>query len=827
MSEKRLATLEETALGAFLHDIGKFLQRARVCSTGEPAALRQWESELLPSSRGRYTHRHVLWTWAFFEWIEQEKLELPGGLEVKQVREAACFHHRPLQQNPITVLVQVADQLASGMERKPKDEEAEAEAASMGWDTFVRTPLRSVFSDLLLERGCAKASYVPLEELRPGEQIEAREKLDAAQYPARYARLWERFEKEFKQSCSLPNGELFLESVLSLSERFTFAVPSSTVDQPDIPLHDHHRAVAALAAALYQWHKADETLEDVPRIRNLKVPKFRFIVGDLSGIQAALFRLAAQRVRGVNKILRARSFLMSMLIEGAALHVRLELKLPVFSVLQAAGGRFLILAPAIRDLESVLEMACREIEGWMMERYLGELALNVAVTEAFGGEQLSLENFPQVQASMRRAVEEAKLRPLYRAYRSVHHLAYPRGACSACGIRPGAHEEARLVRCTACDEEARLGGDLPKAEAIYWVRGGRGNIAFFGELSLGWQRSGEFVERSNWISGFRLGPAAGSGLPLRFLGNYVPVWTGERREFYRRLMGEEGLAEAEPGGVKLFEMLAADAVEEVEGELKGEAMLAVLKADVDRLGEHFRRGLKAPSLARYAALSRMLDFFFSGQLQWLLRTSYPETYTVYSGGDDLLLIGPWKQILQLARDLRRRFGSWTGQNEDVTLSAAVEFMKPWHPLNRVVRAAEDRLDKAKRAEGKDRICLIDREPVTWEVYDLVLRQAWELSNFLRKNVLSTALLHRLLALDMMRSRVENDGKADLSAAAWRARLRYLRARHIEGRADVPEAMKRRILEVVDATFGFPGGKATVRLAGTIALYGNRSPEERS
>ncbi|HNN56170.1 MAG TPA: hypothetical protein PKG84_07500, partial [Novosphingobium sp.] len=40
--------------------------------------------------------------------------------------------------------------------------------------------------------------------------------------------------------------------LLSLSERFTFAIPSSTVDVPDVSLHDHNRTVAAIAACLHR-----------------------------------------------------------------------------------------------------------------------------------------------------------------------------------------------------------------------------------------------------------------------------------------------------------------------------------------------------------------------------------------------------------------------------------------------------------------------------------------------------------------------------------------------------------------------------------------------
>jgi CRISPR-associated protein Csm1 len=635
------------------------------------------------------------------------------------------------------------------------------------------------------------------------------------------------FVADFRKACGMPNTDLFFESLLSISERYTFAVPSSTMDQPDIPLHDHSRAVAAVAAALYRWHAAQRTLGELSQIQDRRLRKFRFVAGDLSGIQDALFRLAAQRVRGVNKILRARSFLLSMLVEAGALHTRRALGLPVFSMLQAAGGRFLILAPATPDLDERLENARREIDHWVMERYLGELALNLGVTEAFAGEDLALKKFPAVQAALRRAAEEAKLQPLRRAYRATHQLEFQRGAaCSACGVRPGEYGEEGALRCSPCEDEHRLGGDLPKVDWVRWSPGGRGKIGFFGSLTLDWHPTGQEQPRPNaaWVSAFRLWrdtETLAGELPLRFVANYVPRWDGTLTPLYRELLSEEtleeALEEAERGGVKLFEMLAADAVEPVNGQLAGEAMLAVLKADVDRLGRLFATGWKDPSLARFATLSRMLDFFFTGQLQWLLRREFPSTYTVYAGGDDLLVIGPWRQMLRLAKELRRQFDHWTGGNPNVSLSAAVELLKPYHPLNRAARAAQERLEQAKTG-GRNRISVIDPAPASWELYDDQLERAEELSRLLQNGTLSTVFVHKLLALDNMRRRAEDHRDMDLNAAAWRARWRYLRARRLEQREDLPPSTRESILRLLDTLLGLCGKPATARTAVSIALY---------
>jgi len=88
-------------------------------------------------------------------------------------------------------------------------------------------------------------------------------------------------------------------AIPALSERYTWAIPSSTVDLPDISLHDHNRTVAAIATCLHAWHSAHGSLHDEAAIRDRSQPKFRLLAGDLSGIQRTLFKLAQQQVKGV------------------------------------------------------------------------------------------------------------------------------------------------------------------------------------------------------------------------------------------------------------------------------------------------------------------------------------------------------------------------------------------------------------------------------------------------------------------------------------------------------------------------------------------------
>ena len=839
--------LLETALGGFFQDIGKFMQRAHGAVSHMNPQPRARESVILPpDGHGGYTHKHALWTEAFFHWMEQEGLHFPPGINRDRVRDMAVFHHKPETFGALGWLAAEADRLSSGMDRKPRDyEAAEAKAEHKGWDAFIKTPLRSIFSSVDIGLGNPPPCRQPLAELIPDNRLLPESELDAGDYQAHYRNLWDRFTAEFKVLCALDNIELFCEGLLSLSERFTFAIPSSTVDVPDVSLHDHNRTVAAIAACLHRWHEAQGTLGDEKAIRDRATEKFYLLAGDLSGIQHTLFLLANQQVKGVNKILRARSFLLGMTVEAAALRCRRAFDLPAFNLIQNAGGRFVLLLPALPEVREQIAALQAELDGWLGERYLGELALNLALSPAFGGNGLQANQFSKVQAQLNRALDTAKQQALRHYRNGILPVSYEHEECTACGKRPARHRDGDARRCEVCHDEHRVGGWLPKVGAVSWrvspPQSGDWAVELPGKL---WLTLHEKMPRSTseLLGGFRLyrgeQDTPAGPWPLRFIAAYVPrLNEGETRHpLYARLSDEA--QEVAAGELKTFEHLAQDALElDRDGSPLGKPFLAVLKADVDRLGFLFGFGLRDPNdpkkdratLSRFASLSRMLDLFFTGYLQERLRRDYPHTYTVYAGGDDLLLIGPWRQMMALATDLREQFRRYVGGNPNITLSAGLALCKASQPLNRTVREAEERLEQAKDA-GRDRVGLLDEQPVTWDQLPALLRQAETLNEWLRAGWLNTALVYKVLHFAEKRRRAEQPderGNLSLVHANWRARWAYHLARNVRDSRVIPEPEKKTVMTVLNQLLGLDADIrkqtewVTPRIPVSIALYRNR------
>jgi CRISPR-associated protein Csm1 len=633
-----LPNRDEVALGAFLHDVGKFYQRSR-SSREMPEQVRARASDVLPSFQGRSTHWHALWTDAFFDEVV-DRNPLPRQIDPRWVRDCAVYHHKPLQSGiavpcgSVTWLVAEADRIASGMERKPRDANQDDDPTGVGRDAYRKTLLTSIFAKVAIKQDAKRPENLrqPLTELRP-ERIDpiSGDAIDPA-LPASYSELWDRFVEQYRGLTTRvgDNVTAFHDGILALSEGFMWAIPSSTIDEPDVGLHDHARAAAAVASCLHAHHEYANDLDNEAAIRDRERRKFRFLVGDLSGIQTALFRLASEGAKGIARVLRGRSLRIQLIGEAAARLCLSNFALPPYCVLQNAGGRFLILAPLSDDDQqnAELDRIRGQIDRWMRDQYQGDLVLNLSFTDPFAAaDLLHAGRAKSVLSRIGQAAEEAKHRPLAKAREPLFSGKWDaeKGICSTCGARPAVQTGSDgSNRCPACHAETALGRAYPKATAVVIDHRGIPNTLdnIFGlnvdlpsdpysdRPALGWRFRGK-QDHPNL-------PAA-----QRFAGAYVLRHTAETLAHEelaraRKESGEEG--EPEQDDLLTFAELAALSVED----RKGRPMLAALKADVDRLGQVFTRGLgEHRSLARTAALSRMMDAFFTGFLPYRLQTNFP------------------------------------------------------------------------------------------------------------------------------------------------------------------------------------------------------------
>ncbi|GGG15790.1 type III-A CRISPR-associated protein Cas10/Csm1 [Caldovatus sediminis] len=825
-----LITPLEAALAGLLHDIGKLAQRAhpdeaalRAAYGGDPGGT---ESAILPLRDGRYTHRHALWSDFAIREAEREGLRWPKEVNGARLGAVAVRHHAPRHDDPSDWILAEADRLASGLERKERDEAEEAHGG-----TFRERELRALLPAIAIGRGAVPgAMWHPAEEASP-EALPPQASAPKDQ-PRRFGLLWTAWQEGVRAFGRHGlSARRFERALLGLSERLLWAVPSSTVDQPDVSLHEHARAVAAIAAALAAWHGAKDTNE-VAAVKDRSVPKFRLAALDLSGIQKALLRLDGQK--GASRILRARSFLMGQTVE-AALELMLEkLGLPFSSVLLNAGGKAELLLPDLPDLETRLEAVRGELDRWMVAHWQGDLALVLAAGPPFaagqflrrGPDNAVAEGYRQERAKLAAALDAAKLRPLAGwcgegGLVGTGVIPAPfdpaRGACASCGVRPAVIETPldRAWRCTVCDAACRLGQRLPKAEGFALLEpeaAAREDApaALPGGLRLApWSERGAAARASFAFA------REGAGSAVFRAPAHVPLVRDPADPRY----AHAGIPEDERGAageLMTFAAIGAEALEMHAGRIVGRDLLAIVKADVDFLGRVFADGLgRDRSPARVAQLSRLLDGYFAERLPWLLARRFPTTYTVYAGGDDLLLVAPWRFALPLALALREDFGAFSGGNPNLTLSAGIAFVHPRHPLALAVEEAEEALEAAKRG-GRDRLGVFGRV-LSWAGLGATLDLAEALNGAVRAEHLPPTFLHRMRWF-AARRRAAEAGEA--RAADWNPKWRYQEARFLER---APAAARDSLRALLLRALPPPGrgGEADAEIAMTVALWRNR------
>jgi len=718
--------IEEIALGALLHDIGKFLQRARPPGTGLGEQSRRLREMACPYSQGRSSHLHVLYTNEFASALPF----LPEGISRENVANLALYHHRP--DTPEQRVIQEADHLSSGMERDDRHP-AEGEA---GPSAARRIPMVSVASTVTIKGlPSPTPAELPIVELSPGNAFPARAQAEQQDLTASYARLWDAFCNEWAANrCAHPIG--FINRACSTIERFTWCIPSATNTVPDISLYDHLKTTAAIAVCL----ASAPPDHDRP---------FLLVAGDLAGIQDYIFHIRPG-TGGLARRLRSRSFDVNAFAEAISLAILREMNLPLVHRILFAGGKFHLLLPNTQAARNALDKVRSTAAEWLFERSSGILHPAIA---SMPMTRPDLKRFSSATARLLAALADEKNRPGaglladdtgWAEQRFVLPFTFSgEDRCESCRARPASSEGL----CTVCRADADRGGLLPNSRlAAFYPDDAGGSDAPAGSYHLASDEAALPAppELAVAMDGR---PATDPSLPL------VSAYKARR------------VPRNDRGDVATFEEIAQRA--------RGDAALAYLKMDVDNLGFIFSQGLNGQaadrsSISRVAALSRTLELFFAGHLQTILENEFPDVYLVYSGGDDLLAIGPWNVIFDLAERIRTDFRRYTADNPAWTLSAGIVVARRHTPLLQAVDDAQRNLEISKSAPGsdvlpadarrigpatqaathtgpppKDRITAFETT-IPWSRFGPILATARKVLGWLESGVLNTAKVRRLL-----------------------------------------------------------------------------------
>ncbi|MBF4102231.1 hypothetical protein INT80_01790 [Gallibacterium anatis] len=97
-----------------------------------------------------------------------------------------------------------------------------------------------------------------------------------------------------------------------------------------------------------------------------------------------------------------------------------------------------------------------------------------------------------------------------------------------------------------------------------------------------------------------------------------------------------------------------------------------------------------------AALSRQMNQFFSLWLPAYCVEHQQNMYTVFAGGDDFFLIGPWYSTQKLAFAMQQNFARYVAKNPEIHFSSGMVMTKVGTPVHRLGEMAEEALKKRKK-----------------------------------------------------------------------------------------------------------------------------------
>jgi CRISPR-associated protein Csm1 len=180
-----------------------------------------------------------------------------------------------------------------------------------------------------------------------------------------------------------------------------------------------------------------------------------------------------------------------------------------------------------------------------------------------------------------------------------------------------------------------------------------------------------------------------------------------------------------------------------------------------------------------------MNNYFSIYLPYILNTKeeFRNIYTVFGGGDDLFLIGPWNMIVDFTLFLNESFRKYVCGNSLITISGGISINKPGEPIQSISERAEDALKKAKGNE-RDSITIFD-ETVKWKEFVELEEIKKTIGAWLDNGVINNAMLFKLNYFSNMAKQEKELLKTkegvdieEWECLKWHAKFRYNLVRNI-------------------------------------------------
>lgn len=749
------------ALAGLFHDIGKFYQRTNIKND----SFKDYE---------KFKYQHAQISHFVIDNQLREGLRKVFSEDEIQYIIKGTYHHKP--NDEIEKILQKADWASSSEREEEKIEyssENLSENQTQDYKNFIQKNQRliSVFSNIKLnqnEKQQKNKWFYKLSPLKIDKDIFPKDyestyinSLSTPQVKEKfikenlgdYNEIWEKFKTEFNENLKSINikfseqPEKVFSLIYHILYKYLWCIPASTFDMenrrdhfPDISLFDHSRVLSAIACCYYDYYQIDKNINDDKNI-------FLQLKGDISGIQNFIYNVY-EGEGGVAKILRGRSFFISMLPEIIARYILNELNYPISNLLYCGGGVFEILLANTKQNKDKLKEIEKEINKYLAEKFEADLGLIIGYYE-YTPKELK-ENYSDVLIKLNENLDLKKKQKFIRLLEeeNIEEILNNKTKniknkklCPTC--RSYLIEEDKHI-CNVCEEFKNIGNYLPRTKYLIFSKSilpyenEKSIIKFdkFGTIYLKSDNNdlNKLLNDKNTIEILKINNTDFDifNTGFKFLAKSIPI--------LKKDISKDSEVVYEKRQIAPFEIIADLS--------KGDKRIGLLMMDVDNLGSIFSKGLSKISISRIATLSRMLDLFFSGYLNEITKEESEDSetiennfYTLYAGGDDLFIISAWDKTIDIAKQINKEFKNYVCQNPDIHLSAGYIQTKPKSPIRfsaELVKQAE----KESKSRGKNRICVLG-DVIEWDNLENILKISKELSDYIESDTLQRSFIYKL------------------------------------------------------------------------------------
>ena len=717
MNERQI----KVVVGSLLHDVGKIIYRTGLDSRNH-------------SESG-------------YDFVKNEL-----SISDTEILNCIRYHHgfllrgADIPDNDICYLTYFADNIASAVDRRRADDSADN--ASFAKDV----PLESVFN--ILNGNKEKKHYSQM-RVDLDNQINYPTSDKVILSPGFYTDIKENFKKNLK---GITLSEDDITSLVSLLEANLSYVPSSTNvnELVDIPLYDHLKLTACFASCM-EAYLAENNEDDYKKIFLTDAEKtytrnmFMLFSMDISGIQSFIYTISTDRAL---KQLRARSVYLEMLMEHLIDELLTQLNLSRVNLIYSGGGHCYMLLPNTSFAKKTITEFEKNVNSWFLKHFDVALYVGTGYAECCSDVLRNEPNgsYRDVFRNVSKMISAKKIhRYTADELRELNsQKLHGERECKVCRSVVNLNGEDRCPICASLEKMAK---DIMKYTYFMVVSDKSSNSE--------------------------------SMLPLPF-GRYLVAssekFIQKNSENKVRVYAKNQLSMGDRIGQNLWvgDYHYKDEFKELSECANGVKKIAVLRADVDNLGTTFVSGFKDKyaTLTRSAVLSRQLSLFFKGYINKIL--SSPEkrylsetpdgklaVTIVYSGGDDVFLVGAWDSVFDAFINIKQALQKFT--QGTLNISGGIGIYNDSFPISVMAREVAELEDCSKGIDGKNAITFFD-ESNAYKWDDFIKNVLEGKFDFIRKFMSSTSEKGNSFLYNILELLRNSDEKINI------ARLVYLLSR---------------------------------------------------